>query len=55
MKHAFTLFALAVSLSVVDAAAQPAQGGQAAKSGTSVYHVHFDKAAPGRRRRSATV
>lgn len=49
VKHVFTLFALAVSLSVVGAAAQPAQSGQAAKGDNSVdvYHVHFNKAAPG--------
>ncbi len=49
MKHAYTLFALALTLSVVGVTAQPHQGGQASTSATAaeVYHVHFAKAAPG--------
>jgi hypothetical protein len=49
VRHGFTLLGLIVSLSAVSVAAQPAQGGQTAKSGTpvEVYHVHFNKAAPG--------
>jgi hypothetical protein len=49
VKHAFTLLALAVSVSVVGVAARPPQAGQAAKSAATVevYHVHFNKAAPG--------
>lgn len=49
MKQASTLFALAVSLSVMGVSAQPPQGGQAPGSAApvEVYHVHFNKAAPG--------
>ena len=50
VKHAFPLLAVAVSLSVAGATARPPQGGdQAAKGASSleVYHVHFNKAAPG--------
>ena len=49
MKHTFTMIALAASLSVVSVLAQAPQGGQPAKAptGTDVYHVHFNKAAPG--------
>ena len=48
MKHAFTLFALAVCL-CIGLAAQAPQGGQAAKTAprTDVYHVHFNKAVAG--------
>ena len=47
MKYAFAL--LAVSLSVAGITARSPQGNQAAKGASTVeiYHVHFNKAAPG--------
>lgn len=48
MKKCFSLSALAVSLAVITVTARSPQGDQAAKGAAQeVYHVHFNKAAPG--------